>query len=106
MGLLKGCMKLMLRTIVCSIIVAPFATADSDVEREELHRILDEIRYLEKSLIIARNRVNPNDNTRFNYDALSGDLQKISEGIADYLNDERREPRKLIDVSGEYTHGS
>lgn len=87
--------------IVCSQTVG----ASEDVEREELTRILHEIRYLEKSLIIARTRADEEAVTTFDYDALADDLYYISEGISDHLNRIRREPRTLPAIDGEYRHG-
>ncbi len=80
------------------------ALSANDSEREELYRVLEEIRYVEKSLIVARNRANEGEQMTFNYDALSQDLTIISEGISDYLEKARRAPRLIRELQGEYHH--
>lgn len=78
--------------------------AGSDVEREELQRVLEEIQYVKNSLIIARNRADEGNRLSFNYDALASDLGLITQGISDYLGKARREPRELHELKGDYRH--
>lgn len=91
--------------VTAIVVCAQCVHANEDVEREELTRILNEIIYLKKSLIIARNRADKNASTQFDYDALADDLNHMSEGISDHLNHIRREPRTLPAIDGEYRDG-
>ena len=104
MEFLKGIIKVFFSTLVGVVVVCQSVNAESDVEREELQRVLEEVHYVQKSLIIARNRVDETKKITFNYDALSNDLSLISQGISDYLNEARREPRLLPPIDGEYRH--
>lgn len=86
------------------VLLSTLSFAGGDVEREELQRVLEEIKYVKNSLIIARNRVDEHERLSFNYDALASDLDLISLGISDYLGKARREPRELPELKGDYRH--
>lgn len=74
-----------------------------DHEREELSRLLHELNYLDKLLTVARQSARGVSSPRFDYLALDSDLARVKTGIADYLNQVRREPRVIEPITGDYT---
>jgi len=50
----------------------------------------------------AQQAVNQRDRRQVDYPRLVDDLQKIQQGILDAINAERREPRSLPPVDGDY----
>lgn len=78
--------------------------AASAVEQAQLERVTKQ---LEIALALsgrAEAGGQPPDRYRFDYPALRQDLQRIREGIQDYLSPSRAQPRALEAVRGEYRH--
>lgn len=75
----------------------------NDQEREVLSRLLHELNYLDNVIIVAKQSASDNSFSTFDYDALEHDLTQVKTGITDYLNQERREPRVIEAITGDYT---
>jgi len=76
--------------------------AITDQERSVLQRLHVELEAISKIIEEAEQATNPNDRRQVNYQRLKGDLQKIQLGILDAVNAERREPRSLPPIEGDY----
>ena len=50
----------------------------------------------------AAQAANPQDRQHIQYPQLKNDLNKILQGIADAVDSERREPRALSPINGDY----
>jgi len=88
-----------------SIIVATIVTtvhAITDQERTVLQRLHSELAVVNSIVEEAEQSVNQNDRQQVDYAQLKADLQRIQEGVGDILNNQRREPRSLPSISGEY----
>lgn len=79
------------------------AHAVSAAERQEMARLLEELAYLDNIILVARNSVGDQEREIFNYEILEQDLSQIKQGIRDYLDAERREPRTLPEIDGQYS---
>lgn len=89
--------------VFLSFILTPLcANADTDLENEDLVRIIQVLNSL--TPIIQEAKVQQNKNTRihFQYDLLQSDIQKIKAGIKEKLNKTTMEPRVVTPVSGDY----
>lgn len=76
--------------------------AITDQERSVLQRLYTELEIITAIVNEAQNAVNPNDRRQVDYQSLRADLEKIQQGILDVVNTERREPRPLPPIEGEY----
>ena len=76
--------------------------AITDQERAVLHRLYLELNLIEEITGDAEQAINPMDRRQFDYQSLRADLEKIQQGILDTVNSERREPRSLPPIEGEY----
>ncbi|MBL1293795.1 MAG: hypothetical protein COB61_007985 [Thiotrichales bacterium] len=82
--------------------VSGASRATTDQERVALQRLYHE---LELSMFIIDEAVqaaNPQDKQHIQYPQLKDDLNKILQGIADAVASERREPRSLLPINGDY----
>ncbi len=87
------------------IIAATITTAAhavTDRERAVLHRLHSELSAINSIVEEAEQSVNQNDHQQVDYAQLKADLQRIQEGVGDILNNQRREPRSLPSISGDY----
>ena len=87
------------------IIAATIATstyAVTDQERTVLQRLYSELAIISTIVEEAEQSVNQNDRQQVDYAQLKSDLQRIQEGVGDILNNQRREPRSLPSISGDY----
>jgi len=93
--------KQLLSISIFAILVTP-VHAITDQERSALQRFHVELEAISKIIDEAEQAANPNDRRQVNYQRLRGDLQKIQQGILDAINAERREPRSLSPIEGDY----
>ena len=76
--------------------------ADSETEREALTRLVQELQLLIPIVDRAERHANSQRRVRFRYDWLRKDLERMSTGIRDHLEDSRLEPRVVEPLRGEY----
>ena len=76
--------------------------ADSETEREALTRLVQELQLLIPIVDRAERHAGPQRRVQFRYDWLRKDLERVSTGIRDYLEDSRLEPRVVEPLRGEY----
>ena len=88
--------------IVLLGILSASAQAITDQERSALQRLHSELDAITTIINEAQQAVNPGDRKQISYQKIRADLQKIQQGILDAINAERREPRLLPPISGEY----
>lgn len=86
----------------CSMAI-PAATAASASEHTHLEMMLRQLAALEatagRSAEIA---AEPGQRYFFDYQRLSRDLQRIRQGMQDYLSPSRAQPRDPVELSGHY----
>ena len=87
---------------IVAITLASASHAITDHERTVLQRLHTEITVIASLVEEAEQSVNQNDRQQVDYAQLKADLQRIQEGVGDILNNQRREPRSLPSISGEY----
>lgn len=83
--------------------LSPSVFAVDEYEREELSRLLNELNYLDNIIVVAKNSGGEHGREQFDYTALEQDIQRIKNGIAQYLNTTKRDPRSVKKISGEYS---
>ena len=76
--------------------------AITDQERSVLQRLNTELETIAEIIDEAEQAINTHDRRLVDYQRLRSDLQKIQQGILDTVNAERREPRSLPPVDGDY----
>ena len=76
--------------------------AITDQERSELQRLYTELEATTAIIDVAEKAANPEDRRKISYAELRKDLAKIRQGLRDAINSERREPRSLPPVQGQY----
>ncbi|MCW9050922.1 MAG: RAQPRD family integrative conjugative element protein [Motiliproteus sp.] len=87
---------------IVAITTASASQAITDQERTVLQRLHSELKVINSIVEEAEQSVNQNDRQQIDYVQLKADLQRIQEGVGDILNNQRREPRSLPSISGEY----
>ena len=87
---------------IVAITLASASHAITDQERTVLQRLHAEITVIGSIIEEAEQSVNQNDRQQVDYAQLKADLQRIQEGVGDILNNQRREPRSLPSISGDY----
>ena len=88
--------------IVLLGILSASAQAITDQERSALQRLHSELDAITTIINEAQQAANHADRKQISYQKIRTDLQKIQQGILDAVNAERREPRSLPPISGEY----
>ncbi|WP_101757284.1 RAQPRD family integrative conjugative element protein [Oceanicoccus sp. KOV_DT_Chl] len=88
-------------SLILALLSAP-TYAITDQERSVLQRLNTELGTVTKIIDEAQQAANQRDRRQIDYQRLSDDLQKIQQGILDAINSERREPRSLPPVDGNY----
>lgn len=78
------------------------ANADSDGERAALERLVKEIQLLEPLVQEAERQADPADRSRFAYDWLREDLERMKTGIRQHLERPRTEPATVRPLTGRY----
>ena len=87
---------------IIAVNIATASHAVTDQERTVLQRLHSELTVINSIVEEAEQSVNQSDRRQVDYAQLKADLQKIREGVGDILNNQRREPRSLPSISGEY----
>lgn len=87
---------------IFAVTIASAAYAITGQERTALERLHSELAVISTIVEEAEQSVNQNDRQQVDYAQLKADLQRIQEGVGDILNNQRREPRSLPSISGEY----
>lgn len=93
--------KPLLVVLMMLSMVAHFAYADEDSEREALANISYELEHLQQKVNEASKDATSATRIRFRYDWLSRDLDLIQRGIDDHL-DSPRQPRPAPPLKGDY----
>ena len=88
-------------TLILALLSAP-TYAITDQERSVLLRLNTELGTITNIINEAQQAANQRDRRQVDYQRLNDDLQKIQQGILDTVNAERREPRSLPPVVGDY----
>ena len=88
-------------TLILTLLSAP-TYAITDQERSALQRLKTELGTAANIISEAQQSANQRDRRQVDYQRLSDDLQKIQQGILDAINAERREPRSLPPLDGDY----
>ena len=86
---------------VIAVLSAP-VHAITDQERSALQRLHSELEAITTIINEAQQAADLADRKQISYHKIRADLQKIQQGILDAVNAERREPRSLPPISGEY----
>jgi len=84
------------------LVVSGESYAVSDSERAILLRLHYELELSRSMIDEAAQAANPQDRQHIQYPQLKDDLNKILQGIADAVASERREPRALSPIDGDY----
>jgi RAQPRD family integrative conjugative element protein len=92
---------LVISTLILTLLSAP-TYAITDQERSVLQRLNTELGTINNIINEAQQAANQRDRRQVDYQRLSDDLQKIQQGILDAINAERREPRSLSPIEGDY----
>ena len=92
---------LVISTLILTLLSAP-TYAITDQERSVLQRLNTELGTINNIINEAQQAANQRDRRQVDYQRLSDDLQKIQKGILDAINAERREPRSLPPIEGDY----
>ena len=88
-------------TLILALLSAP-TYAITDQERSVLQRLNTELGTIANIINEAQQAANQRDRRQVDYQRLNDDLQKIQQGILDAINAERREPRSLPPLDGDY----
>ena len=88
--------------LIVNLALAMPAIAVTDRERSEVKRLLTELEASKEIIDAAEKSANPKSRRKIDYPVLRRDLDKILQGVRDILNSERREPRLLPPIKGEY----
>jgi RAQPRD family integrative conjugative element protein len=78
--------------------------ATSDQEQVQLSLIQQQLDTIERlaARAEAANTAEPHERYRFDYLRLSQDIQRISQGVQDYLSPSRAQPRDPTELVGDY----
>ena len=85
--------QLLVLVLLGAMLPVPFAAADADAEREVLARISHELQAVEPLIDQADSQANPDVRTRFQYNWLRQDIERIRLGIQEHIDAPRAEPR-------------
>jgi len=88
-------------TLILALLSVP-TYAITDQERSVLQRLKTELGSVANIISEAQQAANQRDRRQVDYQRLNDDLEKIQQGILDAINAERREPRSLPPVDGDY----
>lgn len=95
-------MKKALTTFLLLATVATASYAASDEERAALANFITELDALNEIIDESKRDADASTDFSFDYPALQADLSLIRQGVLDYLQKARREPRELPPLSGDY----
>lgn len=82
----------------------PMALATSADEHTRLALLLEQLRQVEILAVEAEASASkvPHERYAFDYPRFAHDLERLREGITDYLHPSRAQPRDPIELSGNY----
>jgi RAQPRD family integrative conjugative element protein len=83
------------------LFVSLTASADLDIEREQLASISNELQLLQERVQAASRKADTTGRVRFQYEWLVRDLDLIRRGVDDHL-DAPRQPRVVTPLKGDY----
>ncbi len=93
-----------LAVLACSALVAQGAFAASASEQANLEVMIRQLNALEDTAHrSAQGADEPGQRFYFDYSRLAADLQRIRQGLQDYMTPSRAQPRDPSDLSGDYT---
>ncbi|HFH4341112.1 RAQPRD family integrative conjugative element protein [Pseudomonas aeruginosa] len=93
-----------LAVLACSALVAQGAFAASASEHANLEVMIRQLNALEDTARrSAQGADEPGQRFYFDYSRLAADLQRIRQGLQDYMTPSRAQPRDPSDLSGNYT---
>ncbi|PYB38362.1 type III effector Hop protein, partial [Pseudomonas aeruginosa] len=93
-----------LAALACSALVAQGAFAASASEQANLEVMIRQLNALEDTARrSAQGADEPGQRFYFDYSRLAADLQRIRQGLQDYMTPSRAQPRDPSDLSGNYT---
>lgn len=93
-----------LLAIAGCVLVAPQANAASASEQAHIEVMIRQLNALEESARrSARIADEPGQRYFFDYRRLATDIQRIRQGLQDYLTPSRAQPRDPAELSGHYT---
>lgn len=95
-------MKKALTTFLLLASVTTTSHAASDEESAALANFITELDALNEVIDESKRGADLSSEFTFDYPALQADLSLIRQGVLDYLQKARREPRELPPLSGEY----
>ncbi|PYY72569.1 conjugal transfer protein [Pseudomonas jessenii] len=78
------------------------ASAHEQDQLSLIQRQLDTIEHLATRAEVA-STAEPDDRYRFDYPRLSQDIQRIRQGVRDYLSPSRAQPRDPVELVGDYS---
>uniref|UniRef100_UPI0035324176 integrative conjugative element protein, RAQPRD family n=1 Tax=Pseudomonas sp. RW407 TaxID=2202894 RepID=UPI0035324176 len=93
----------MIAVIGC-ICIAPRANAASASEQANIEVMIRQLNALEDSARRSSHVADePGQRYYFDYERLAGDIQRIRQGLQDYLTPSRAQPRDPAELTGDYT---
>lgn len=93
-----------LAVLACGALVAQEAFAASASEQANLEVMIRQLNALEDTARrSAQGADEPGQRFYFDYSRLAADLQRIRQGLQDYMTPSRAQPRDPSDLSGSYT---
>jgi RAQPRD family integrative conjugative element protein len=94
--------SLLLAGALVAVIPLHLARAYAEGEREQLARVIHELRAVEPLLRAAQSQADPDARVRFRYDWLRQDLERVRSGIEEHIHAPRAEPRSFPPLRGDY----
>lgn len=85
-----------------ALLVTTAAYGITDPERAALSRLRLELESMSTIVDEAEQQAIPHDRESVRYQRLRDDLEKVLQGVDDAKNAERREPRSLPPIDGDY----
>jgi RAQPRD family integrative conjugative element protein len=86
------------------VLVHSIGSASSANEQEQLSLIQQQLDTIERlaTRAEAANTAEPHERYSFDYPRLTQDIQRIRQGVQDYLSPSRAQPRDSTELVGEY----
>ncbi|PWU28659.1 type III effector Hop protein [Pseudomonas sp. RW407] len=90
--------------VIGCICIAPRANAASASEQANIEVMIRQLNALEDSARRSSHVADePGQRYYFDYERLAGDIQRIRQGLQDYLTPSRAQPRDPAELTGDYT---
>lgn len=91
-------------TVIGCICFPPLADAANASEQANIEVMIRQLNALEDSARRSAHVADePGQRYYFDYERLAGDIQRIRQGLQDYLTPSRAQPRDLAELTGNYT---